>query len=120
MWLLHRKNFLALIEKYFVLNKKIAGSLKSKILETKVNKSKIFLFLMSHLGEYYELADYVSKQKNLQKYKFLIRLYPHSSDRIKILNHIKSKDFKNFQISESSLKQDIKKSFAIIFSGTSH
>lgn len=110
---LNRKNILS-------LNKKdCLGSLKSKILKTKLNKSKVFLFLMSHLEEYYRLADYVRKQKKLQKYKFIIRPYPHSLDKIKILNHIKNVDFKNFQISESSLKQDIKKSFAIIFSGTS-
>ena len=72
------------------------------------------------LGEYYKLSDYVRKRKkNLQKYKFIIRPYPHSLDKIKILDHIHKTGLKNFQISESSLRQDIKKSFAVIFSGTS-
>ena len=100
---LNRKNILS-------INKKdCLGSLKSKILKTKLNKSKVFLFLMSHLGEYYKLSDYVRKRKNLQKYKFIIRPYPHSLDKIKILDHIHKTGLKNFQISESSLRQDIKK-----------
>lgn len=110
---LNRKNILS-------INKKdCLGSLKSKILKTKLSKSKVFLFLMSHLEEYYKLSDYVRKQKNLQKYKFIIRPYPHSSDKIKILDHVQNSGLKNFQVSESSLRQDIKKSFAVIFSGTS-
>ena len=61
----------------------------------------------------------MKKEKKLLDYDFILRPYPHSEDEVKICKHIQKNNLKNFKISKKSLKKDIKKCFAVIFSGTS-
>ena len=51
----------------------------------------------------------------LKKYNFILRPYPHASDINLIKAHIEKNSLLNFRISNNSLINDIKKSFAVIF-----
>ena len=100
-------------------NNDCLGSTKNKTFKIKVKKNKTLLVLLSHIDEYHKLVKFIKEQKYLQKFEFIIRPYPHSLDEKKILNHLKKYHIENLQISKNSLKQDIKRCYAVIFSGTS-
>ena len=95
------------------------GSYKSKKVNIKFCHNNTFLVLLSHIDEFYNLIKYQKQNKKMKKYKFLIRPYPHANDRENIEKYIAQNRISNFKLSESKLLNDIKKSFAVIFSATS-
>ena len=96
------------------LNINDIGSNKWNVKNYKYKKNKDYLVLLSHINEFYELAKY---QEELNKLKNIILFYvhTHASDINLIKAHIEKISLLNFRISNNSLINDIKKSFALYF-----
>ena len=77
------------------------------------------LIVLSHIDEFYTLTEYFKKEKKLLKFNYIVRPYPHAGDTNKILNYIANNNLNNVILSKRNLKQDIKESFVVLFSGTS-
>jgi hypothetical protein len=118
---LYRKYFKKLKRLNILSNEKndCLGSHKSKIFKTKLIKNSTILVLLSHINEFHTLIKYIKERKKLQNYQFIIRPYPHSTDEKEILNNLKKNKLNNLKISKNTLKNDIKKCYCVIFSGTS-
>lgn len=95
------------------------GSYKSKKLNIKFCNNNTFLVLLSHIDEFYNLIKLQKQNKELEQYDFLIRAYPHANDKKNIQKYITQNKLFNFKLSKNKLLNDIKKSFAVIFSATS-
>lgn len=119
--LLYRNYFNKLGRKNKLTNQRldIIGSYKSKKKNIKLTKNKNILVLLSNIQEFYQLINFVKDKRNLLKYNYLIRHYPHASDKKSIIKNIIKYNLKNFNISNASLEVDIKKTFVTIFSATS-
>lgn len=107
-------------ENYLSKNKvDCIGSIKSKIFRNKYNKGNSVMIVLSHIDEFYTLTKYFKKEKKLLQFDYIVRPYPHADDTKKILDYITKNNLNNIRLSKRNLRQDVKESFAVLFSGTS-
>ena len=96
------------------IHRSIIGTSKSKNILPNLKKKYDFLILISHPKEYYLITDWLSRFKEFEKFKFLIRFYPAAN--LKLFHLIKKK---NFFYSKNTLLKDCQLSKFVIFSNTS-
>ncbi len=73
------------------IHRSIIGTSKSKNILPNLKKKYDFLILISHPKEYYLITDWLSRFKEFEKFKFLIRFYPAAN--LKLFHLIKKKIF---------------------------